>query len=649
MRSLTLSIILFLSLSQLLIAQKNSVVTIDGRPISKDEFEVIYQKNNTNLNDDSEVKSPQEYMKMFIDFKLKVIEAENRGLDTTVAFKTELNGYRDELAKTYLTDVSVTDSMVKEAYYRTTHLIKASHILLELSDKATPEDTLNAYNKLIEVRNMYLNKEKTFEELAKEYSDDPSAITDGGNLPYFGAFRMLTSFENGAYATPVGEVSMPVRTSVGFHLIKVDQIIPSVGEMKVGHIMKKFSTNVDVPESEDKAVYALIDSLYQLVKNGADWAELAKEYSDDKLAAQNGGIMRFISQEFSVAEFAEAAFALKKDGEVAKPVRTKYGWHLIKRIETKPPLTFDEAKGELTKKVKADPTRSNYSKLRFIANMKAEYGYSQYDENIKSFQNRTKAECPDTLYSIPQQIGSLVLLKFAGKEYDVASYFKSTMEKFNLPYILKTIFVNGLDQYFEEIITTHENSRLEVKYPEFSYLIREYHDGILLFSIMETEVWNKAIQDSLGLLNYYNQHKDKYPLGEHFDGLLIKCDSEETRKVVEKAIADGNTDAESLQALAINIGGNKNSVVKGRWEKGSNRYIDFFVFKGEKSRDIKENLHFVVGSIKNGGIKTLDEARGLYISDYQGIIEEEWLKGLHQKYQVVINEKMLRKVKSLKK
>jgi peptidyl-prolyl cis-trans isomerase SurA len=649
MRSSTLLLILLLSLSQLLIAQKNSVVTIDGRPISKEEFEVIYQKNNTNLNDDNEVKSPQEYMQMFIDFKLKVIEAENRGLDTTEAFKTELKGYRDELAKTYLTDVSVTDSMVKEAYYRSTHLIKASHILIELSDKSTPEDTLKAYNKLIEIRNMYLNKEKSFEELAKEFSEDPSAITEGGKLPCFGAFRMLTAFENGAYATPVGEVSMPVRTSVGFHLIKVDEIIPSLGEMKVGHIMKKFSTNVDIPESEDKAVHAFIDSLYQLVLNGADWAELAKEYSDDKLAAQNGGIMRFISQEFSVPEFADAAFALKTDGEVAKPVRTKYGWHLIKRIETKPPQTFEEAKGELTKKVKADPTRSNYSKLRFINNMKAEYGYTQYDENIKSFQKRTEAECPDTLYTLPQQIGSLVLLKFGGKDYDVAHYFESTMEKYKLPYILKNIFINGLDQYFEEIITAHENSRLEIKYPEFSYLIREYHDGILLFSIMETEVWNKAIQDSLGLLNYYNQHKDKYTFGEHFDGLLIKCDSEETRKVIEKAIADGNTDAESLQALAINIGGNKNSVVKGRWEKGANRYIDYFAFKGEKSRDIKEDTQFVVGSIKNGGTKTLDEARGLFISDYQSIIEDEWLKELHGKYKIVINEKLLRKVKSLKK
>jgi len=649
MRALTLFSILFLSFSFVLIAQKNSVVTIDGRQISKEEFEVIYKKNNTNLNDDSEVKSPQEYMKMFIDFKLKVIEAENRGLDTSSTFKDELAGYRDELAKTYLTDVSITDSMVKEAYFRSVNFVKVSHILLELSENASPEDTAKVYNKLIEIRNMYLNKEKTFDALAREYSEDPSAASNGGELPYFGAFKMITPFENAAFTTPVGEITMPVRTQVGMHLIRVEKLIPSSGEMKVGHILLKFSNNTAVSEEEETRVHSVIDSLYTLLQNGADWAKVALEFSDDKLAAKNDGIMKFISQEFGVPEFADAAFALKKDGEISKPVRSKYGWHLIKRIETKPAPTFEELEIELTKKVKADPRRSVYSKNKFIDNMKKEYGFVSNNEDVNKFNELVSAIELDTLYQLPANCGKLTLFKFAGKDYTAEDYFNAIRGQYNLDYIIKSRFIHGYQDYVEKLLTDHENSLLEEKYPDFRYLIKEYHDGILLFSIMETEVWNKAIEDSVGLENYYNKNKDKYLFGEHFDGLLIKCDSEETRALVEKAIAEGNTNADSLQSMAIAAGGNKNSVVKGRWEKGANRFIDYLIWKAEKPRDYKENLHFVVGKTVDSGVKTLDEARGLYISDYQGVIEKEWLDQLRKKYEVKINESLLKKVKSLKK
>jgi peptidyl-prolyl cis-trans isomerase SurA len=630
-------------------AQKNVVVTIDGRQISKDEFEVIYKKNNSTLNDESEVKSPKEYMNMFIDFKLKVIEAENRGLDTLATFRNELKGYRDELAKTYLTDVSLTDSMVREAYYRSVNFVKVSHILLELSEDALPDDTLKAYNKLVEIRNMYLNKEKSFDALAREYSEDPSAASNGGSLPYFGAFKMITPFENAAFATPVGEISMPVRTQAGMHLVRVENRVPSLGEMKVGHIMIKFSNNTGVTEEEDLRVHSLIDSLYALVQNGEDWATVSREFSDDKITANNDGIMKFITQEFSVPEFAEAAFALKKDGEIAKPLKTIYGWHLIKRVETKPAPTFEELEIELTKKVKADPKRSVYSKNKFIDNMKKEYGFVSNNDNIKEFIATISAIESDTLYQFPANCTKSVLFKFAGKEYTPEDYFNTIRTQFHIDYVIKSRFILGFDEYVEKLITDHENSFLEEKYPDFRYLIKEYHDGILLFSIMETEVWNKAIEDSLGLLDYYEKNKDKYLLGEHFDGLLIKCDSEETRALVEKEIAGGNTNADSLQVLAKDAGGAKNSVVRGRWEKGTNRFIDYLAFNGEKPRDFKENLHFVVGITKADGIKTLDEARGLYISDYQGVIEKEWLDQLKNKYSIKINEKLLKKVKSLKK
>jgi peptidyl-prolyl cis-trans isomerase SurA len=639
-------------LSTSLAAQKNTIVTIDGRDISKEEFETIYKKNNTNLNDENEVKSPQDYMKMFIDFKLKVVEAENRGLDTVQSFISELAGYRDELAKTYLTDVSINDSMVKEAYYRTVNLVKVSHILIELGENATPDDTLKVYNKLIQIRNMYLNKEKTFGELAQEYSDDPGSNKDSGQLPYFTAFRMITPFENVAYSTKVGEVSMPFRTQVGYHILKVDDLKPSLGELKVAHIFKRFSNPDSVTVDDNKKGKAFMDSVYTLIQNGADFGKLASDLSDDNGTAKNGGVMKFIGFDFVISDFAIAAFTLKNNGDYSQPVRTKYGWHIIKRLETRPEPTFAEMEIELTKKVKSDPLRSKYSKMKFIDNMKKEYGFISYDNNIKKFKEIIQAYNSDTIFSLPDNCKKLVLFTFAGKDNTPENYSNSIRSQFKINYVLKSKFAEGLNEYIDQVITDYENSKLEEKYPEFKYLINEYHDGILLFAVMESEVWNKAIADTVGLENYYEQNKGKYLLGEHYDGLYIKCIDLDSRKLIEQSIEKGITDADSLMAIANKGKENekkKNIVTRGRFEKGSNRHVDFIVWGGEKPRTFNNDLEFVNGGIKPNGVKTLEEARGLYISDYQAVIEKEWLKQLRQKYVVKINEKLLSSIKSVEK
>ncbi len=648
---LTFLIFSFIISVSLYAKKENVLVTIDGKQISKDDFESIYRKNNSNLNDDSEAKTPEEYMEMFIDFKLKVVEAEHRGYDTTKVFIDELKGYRDELAKSYLTDISYTDTMIKEAYYRTINLIKASHILFKLDKEPTPEDTLKVYNKAMEVRQKYINKEKTFEELAAEYSDDSRAGENGGDLGYFSAFRMITPFENGAYNTNVGEISVPIRTNLGYHLVKVYDLRKSEGEVKVAHIMLKFSNNEEVSPEEVAKVKSRIDSIYNLLQNGESFEELAKKHSEDKISGKNGGVMKFISLEFDVEEFRDAAFSLQKNGEYSKPVKTIYGWHIVKRLERKGVPTFEEIKGELTEKVKKDSQRSRYSKLVFFKKMKDEYGYKAYTENQKKFHELVNKFEKDTVTGeFPEECGKIALFNYAGKDYTGEEFYRFLQTKSKEGN--KTVKFHLKDKLwdFEETsISNYEDARLEQKYPEFRNLLQEYHDGILLFSIMEKEVWNKASDDTTGLENYYNQNKDKYLFEEHFDGLFIMCKTEEAKNTIEQLLNEGITDPEILQEKVTTDGKADATVTKGRWEKGGNRHIDHLIWKTEKSRDFKDNLYFVKGEVKPNGIKTLDEARGLYISDYQSVIEKEWLKQLRKKYKVSVNKKVLKKVRSIGK
>lgn len=643
------SIFLFLSLSVSLVAKNDVIVKIGDKAFTKSEYEVIYQKNNTQLSDQSEIKSPSEYLDLFIDYKLKVIAAENQGLDTAKSFIDELAGYRKELAKPYLTDVTVTDSMIKEAYYRTVNDVQASHILLTLAEDATPEDTLKLYTKIIDIRNQFLKGEKSFEELAKEFSEDPSAKQNGGELGYFNAFNMVTPFENAAFTTPVGEVSMPVRTRFGYHLIYVTDHRKTLGEVKVAHIMKMFSNWRDVSSEEDARYKSIADSLYQLLLNGADYAQLAADNSDDKGTKDKGGDMNWISGTFRVPEFTNAAFALKEIGDFTPPVRSPYGYHIIKLLDRRSPKSFDEMKGELAQKVKNDPERSKHSKESYINKMKKEYGFVTFSENIEKLKEFIKLQ-GDTLPDIiPANMLELPLYKMDDSIYTSKSFFdtlnKTIGNKNNRG---SKMAMDELAAYNEKVVDQYVSSTLDLYHPEFAQIMQEYRDGMLLFAIMQEEVWDKAVKDTLGLEQFYEEHKSKYVWDEHFDGLLIHCYNSAALDSCKKMIAEGITDPEILKDKINTNNKQQIKIVKGKWEKGDNYNVDYFVFDGPKSTNVDDKLDLTVGSLVEAGEpKLLDEARGLYISDYQDQLEKNWIAKLRSTYKIEVNKKLLKKIKAL--
>lgn len=607
-----------------------TLITIGNTKVSVGEFERIYQKNNNNLYNETDKKTPEEYLDLFIDFKLKVIEAEQLKMDTNSVFRNELAGYREELAAPYLTDVKFNEEMVRDLYERTTKEVDASHILIMVQRNATPEVEAEKLKKINEIRQEIIAG-KDFNEAAVQYSEDPSAKNNKGSLGYFTAFQMVVPFENAAFNTPVGEVSEPVKSAYGYHILKVHNVRKNQGEILVAHIMKMFPQNV-TPEIKSK-LKAQIDSIYTELKNGADFAELARTKSDDKRSAQQGGEMPWFTSGRMIPEFANPAFALKNVGDYSEPVETAFGYHIIKKLDTKPVPSFEESKSMLEEKIKQDPERSITSKQVFVDKLKAEYNYN---ENLEGKAKLKDINTKDTI-----ETGNFEIFKIDNKSYTF-DMFQAFLNKTNVP---AQPAMNQFNSWVEYEITALENSKLEDKYPDFRYLYREYHDGILLFNISEEKIWNFAAKDTLGLEAFYSKNSNKYLWEERFKGMIITCKDKSIRDEADKFFEAGMTPEEITDQL--NKSENLITITQGAWEKGANPVVDYYIWNGPEPANFDSEVSFVRGDKIPPEPKTLNEARGLYVSDYQKYLEENWIKSLRAKYKIKVNKKLLKTVKGV--
>lgn len=615
----------------MLFAQEDEILlTIDGEPVTKAEFEYIYSKNNNNVFSEADKKSPEDYLDLFIDFKLKVIEAENLKMDTSKSFINELAGYRNEIAAPYLTDSSFDEQLVKDTYDRMTREVDASHILLRLDPNATPEQEQEVLDKINAIRQEIL-RGRDFGDAAVEYSEDPSAKDNKGHLGYFTAFMMVYPFENAAFETPVGEVSEPVRTRFGYHIIKVNDVRKNKGEILVAHIMKNVAQNAT--EETKAAQKEKIDAIYEQLLNGADFAELAKKESDDRRTATEGGKMPWFAAGRIIPEFSTPAFAIENIGDFTKPIETPFGFHIIKKLDEKPIAPFEEMKTEIATRIKRDPERSNSSQHAFIAELKEEYQYKENELGKKELAGKSIQDSAE--------ISNQVLFTVDDKNY-TGSDFTKWLEASNEP---NASYLSAYDKWVDAEVLALEDSKLEEKHPEFKYLMQEYHDGILLFNISQEKIWNFASQDTAGLEAFYEKNKGSHMWGERFKGSIITCTDAAVHEQADKLFAADMNNEEVLEH--INVEGELIQIEDGAWEEGENPIVDYYVWNGPEPADFNSELTFIRGDKVEAEPKTLDEARGLYISDYQKYLEEKWIKELRSKYKIKVNKKILKTVEGV--
>jgi peptidyl-prolyl cis-trans isomerase SurA len=628
-------------------AQQNKdavLMTVGDSKVTVAEFENVYKKNS-GKESSTEKKSLDNYVDLFTNFKLKVKEAEEMKLDTSTAFKNELSGYRKQLAQPYLTDKDVNEKLLKEAYDRLQTEIRASHILIKCAENALPKDTLAAYNKIAVLRDQLMGKKgpkAEFGVLAKANSEDPSAKDNEGDLGYFTAMQMVYPFENVAYSTKVGEISMPVRTKFGYHIIKVVDRRPAQGEVLVAHIMIKTPKEM----SKDDSVNARkkIDEIYQKVKAGEAFAELAKQFSDDKATGVKGGELPWFGTNRMPPEFEKESFALKSNGDISGVFKTRFGWHIIKRIDKRGLAPFDEMKGDLKSKVTRDG-RSQMGRTSMIAKIKTEYKfkdspklrdefYALIDSNF--FNGAWKADKAAKL--------NKVMFSLSDKKYtqtDFAKYLEAHQSK-RAKSEVKPVIDDLYNQFVNESVIAYEEARLDQKYPEFKALMQEYRDGILLFDLTDKKVWSKAVKDTVGLKDYYEKNKQNYLWEQRADATIYTCADEKVANEVKAILKKNKSQKEILEVI------NKKSqlslqVESKLFQPKENAFVDANWNPGVSANKV-ENGKVVFVEVKKllkPEPKAFNESKGLVTADYQNYLEKEWIESLRKKYPVTVNKDVL--------
>ena len=574
-----------------------TLMTINGKPVSAGEFLYIYEKNNQAGALDP--KTMDEYLEMFINFKLKVAEAEAQGIDTTEAFKKELKGYRAQATPKYMQDDAAMDSIIALSWARIAKDRRAAHIAIQCpanADSAAQADALAKINEAYErvtIGQLKVEKKKVkgrwktiekrlpveaFDKVAREVSTDPNVQETGGELGWITPFRYVYALEEAVYGTEVGEISKPFRTQYGWHIVKVEEE-QDHKEVKARHIMKMVPRGDSNLDSLDAAKLAEIELIASVV-TPENFAEVAKTESEDRGSSVRGGDLGWFGLGMMVKPFEDAAFSIQP-GEISKPIRSQYGWHIIYKEDERGIQPLDSMRSQIQRQVMRD---------------------ERSQEVEKSFIRKTRAE-----YKLPETMNDAAVKAYA-------------------------------------------DAHLESKYPELRNLVQEYHDGILLFEVSLREVWDKAAKDTVGLENFFKANKKKYTWEKpHYKGYLIQAKDKSSLTAAKAIIRSANPD--SIQSyIAQRINCDSVTYVKvqhGLWELGKNSAVDKYGFKAKNAEFTPNEALPIVECVgkKLKAPEAWNDEKGKVTTDYQDFLEAEWIKRLREKYPIEIKDAVWQRIK----
>lgn len=631
------------------VKKKNILLDFGRDVVTKQEFERVYAKNNGGVevaatHSDSLL---EEYLDLYIKFKQKVFAAEDLGLDTTTAFKQEFAQYKKQLVQPYLSAKDVEDQLVQEAYDRSQYRVSASHLLLRVDPNASPADTLAALTRILNIRDSILVHGKDFADMAEQYSEDPSARSNKGDLGYFTVFQMVYPFETAAFTTEPGSVSEPIRTQFGYHLVYVKEKVKNTGTKRAAHIIVRVGDRYTA-KTEAQAE-EMIQEIYKRLENGESFEDLASQFSDDPRSANRGGDLgsgRLLP--------AMEDYKLKLgEGEYSEPFKTDYGWHILQVTEVEKSETFDEAERGLRLRIQRD-SRNQLSQQALMNRIRQESNYVAYPENLTQFAGVVNEAFtrgtwqPD---SAAEALYDLTLFTL-GNAYratvgDLAAYY--TTNRVSLAGRSIEEAVQEVAKRFEEAeLLAYEEEQLPLKNEDFRLLLQEYRDGILLFTLMEQKVWKKAVEDTLGLQAFYDANPDSFQAEERIEVREFRASDEETAQQVAEALSKDMSDVAIDSLMNIENALNVRITTQIYEEDDENLPTGLFDQEVGSVSEVMQQGSFYrvvrVTSRKEAGLKPLEEARSEAITKYQDYLERTWLAELAETYPYKVNRKAFGKL-----
>ena len=625
---------------------KEVLFTINDKPYYTDEFSRIYKKNLDLVKDDSQ-KDLNQYLQLFVGYKLKVNKAYKLGLQNGPQYQNELKSYRAQLAKNYFNDTKITEELVEEGYNRLQKEIRASHILILVDENASPEDTLKAYKKIEDISKKAFAGED-FANLAVQYSEDPSAKDNKGDLGYFTAFRMVYPFENAAYNTQKGKISKIIRTRFGYHILKIEDIRANRGEITVAHIMILNPKQEETEKNPEKTV----NEIYKKIQQGEKFEDLAKQFSEDKSSSSKGGVLnRFGSGQLSSEDFENVAFSLDKAGDISKPFQSEFGWHIIKLIEKHPIKSKDDMKSELETKIGKDD-RSKKITASLNEKLRKKYIYKRDNKQYSTISKLVTNDFYESKWTLPENAKDYTtpLLTINTKKIDGKTFLdfidkqqKSGLKIKPLSKLVDTMY----DKFLDEQLTAYYDENLETEFPDFANVMEEYRDGLLLFDLMEKEIWDRAKTDTLGLKNFYDEHKMEHMWKKRVEVTIASSTNQDMIKKAQALLKKN----EKPQAVKDKL--NLNNVINvmtnsGVFEEESDALPKTMKYNLGVSDVFKEGEYYFVTKIDKilpESVKTLEECKGKIVNDYQQYLEQGWVDDLKKEFTVKVNNDVFENVK----
>ena len=636
--------IFWLSLSFLnaQISESDVLLTVSEEPILASEFIRVYNKNLNLVQDDSQ-KEVESYLKLFINYKLKLAEATLLGYDKDPEYVKELRSYKNQLTQNYLTDKNVTDELVLEAYDRTLNEVKAQHVLVRVEEFET--DTLQAYSAIQDFQERLKNDD--FESLKKEIHDGKSIFVE--DLGFFTAFKMAYKFESVAFNTKVGEVSEPFRTKFGFHVVKVLEKRKSKGQVIVAHIMIANTQKDTTLVAKDR-----IQELHRLLLQGEDFGNIAKQFSDDKSSSMRSGELKpFKSGQINSTLFENTAFSLKEKEDISEPIQTQFGWHILKLIDKQAVKEFNSLKLDLESQVRKD-SRSQLVKSKMLAKLLSQYQLTGLNPNLPLLKSNIVYDRSNKTWKFSDQIKDsksfLVIQKTSYSFGDFLNFLNNNSKLINPNWATEFALNKQYKIFLEQSVFRYKKDNLENENQDFANILNEYREGLLLFELMQDKIWEGAKKDTIGLNAFYNENKANYLWPDRVIGSVARSSNAKNIKKVRKLWRSGKSN-QSIDELLNKI--QQNVIFStGEFELGLSPLPESFTprVKSPLSKIIKENNSFYIVNVKEfmpQSQKSLEDSRGQLISDYQTKLETQWILELKSKFNVKVNEDVFQKVKSI--